>query len=108
MRVLTRAGEERIGMYRITRYDEPERPAYVLGHALDVTEFVQARKALHASEQRFRALIEHSQEMIVILDAQGTVAMRVRRPCASWAPSRTVHWQKRLYLCSSRGPPADH
>jgi PAS domain S-box-containing protein len=45
----------------------------VLGHALDVTEFVQARKALHASEQRFRALIEHSQEMIVILDAQGTV-----------------------------------
>jgi PAS domain S-box-containing protein len=73
MRILTKAGEERIWMYQNTRCDEPERPAYVLGHALDVTEFVQARKALRASEQRFRALIEHSQEMLVILDAQGRV-----------------------------------
>ena len=73
LRVLTKAGEERIWMYQNTRYDEPKRPAYVLGHALDVTDFVQARKALCASEQRFRALIDHSQEMIVILDAQGTV-----------------------------------
>lgn len=46
MRVVTRAGEERIWMYRNTRYDEEGRDSYVIGHAQDITERVRAEDAL--------------------------------------------------------------
>ena len=38
MVVVTRSGEERIWMYRNARSQEPGEPAYVLGHALDITD----------------------------------------------------------------------
>jgi PAS domain S-box-containing protein len=46
MRVLTRAGEERIWMYRNMRYDEEGAASYVIGHAQDITERVRAEEAL--------------------------------------------------------------
>jgi PAS domain S-box-containing protein len=46
MRVLTRAGEERIWIYRNTRYDEEGQASYVIGHAQDITERVRAEEAL--------------------------------------------------------------
>ncbi len=73
LRLVTKGGEERIWSYHNIRYDEAGQPSYVIGHALDLTEFVQTRRALHASEARFRALIENSSEMIVVLDADGAV-----------------------------------
>jgi PAS domain S-box-containing protein len=60
MRVLSRAGGERIWMYRNIRLDEPDRESYVLGHALDVTERVVAERALRRSEQ---ALLSAYEEM---------------------------------------------
>lgn len=46
MRVVTRAGEERIWMYRNTRYDEEGQSSFIIGHAQDITERVRAEEAL--------------------------------------------------------------
>ncbi|WCM39369.1 PAS domain S-box protein [Thermus antranikianii] len=43
---------------------------YLLAKAQEYTE-TQRRKALEASEKRFRALVENSRELIYILDAEG-------------------------------------
>ena len=73
MIVRTKTGEEKVWMYQNARYDHQTRPSYVLGHAIEVTKFVADQMALHTSVERFRGLIEHSSEMIVVLDAQGVV-----------------------------------
>jgi PAS domain S-box-containing protein len=41
--------------------------------ARDITERKQLQEQLRASEQRFRALIEHSTDALVLVDAQGMV-----------------------------------
>jgi len=41
--------------------------------ARDVTERRRGAEALRASEQRFRALVEHSTDVIALLDADGTI-----------------------------------
>lgn len=46
MRIVTRSGEERIWVYRNTRYDEDGSSSYVIGHAQDITERVRAEGAL--------------------------------------------------------------
>jgi PAS domain S-box-containing protein len=46
MRVVTHAGEERIWIYRNTRYDEKGKASYIIGHAQDITERVRAEVAL--------------------------------------------------------------
>jgi PAS domain S-box-containing protein len=43
----------------------------VVGIAEDVTELRRAEEALRHSAQRFRSLIEHSSDLIVLLDADG-------------------------------------
>ncbi|HWW86310.1 MAG TPA: PAS domain S-box protein, partial [Vicinamibacterales bacterium] len=52
MRVRARDGTERIWMYRNILYQEPDGEAYVLGHALDVTERVLAERALRESQRQ--------------------------------------------------------
>ena len=55
MRVIARNGSVRVWMYRNVLYEEPGRPPYVLGHALDITERVAAERTLRESEQALRA-----------------------------------------------------
>ena len=43
MRLQAKNGSERIWFYRNVRYEEPGSPPRVLGHALDVTEQIQAQ-----------------------------------------------------------------
>jgi diguanylate cyclase (GGDEF)-like protein/PAS domain S-box-containing protein len=52
MKVFTREGKERIWHYRNRLVDEPGKPPYVLGHAVDVTE-------RHAAEREARRLALH-------------------------------------------------
>jgi PAS domain S-box-containing protein len=49
------------------------RPARMLGVAKDVTDRKRIESALRASELRFRALIEHSHDAILLFAADGTV-----------------------------------
>ena len=50
MRLLAKDGTERIWLYRNVRYEEPEAPVRVLGHALDITERIMAERALKQSQ----------------------------------------------------------
>ncbi|MGH9030935.1 MAG: PAS domain S-box protein, partial [Acidimicrobiia bacterium] len=45
----------------------------VLDIVRDVTERVDAEQAVRQSDQRFRALVQHSSDMITVLDADGVV-----------------------------------
>jgi len=48
-------------------------PAYLANVSLDITERKQAEEALRKSEKLFQALIEHSSDIVTIVDALGTV-----------------------------------
>jgi len=67
---------------------EPDGSILWQGYVTDVTERNQAREALRRSEDRFRALIEKSTDVIVLLDRETRVAF--------WSPSATesLGWAK--------------
>src|SRR5438552_11330194 len=85
MRLVTKTGEERIWMYRNVRYEASSTAPYVIGHALDMTERVQAEQALkqaHAdlevrvqertaalqeAETKYRTLVEQARDAIIIV-----------------------------------------
>ncbi|MGH9660445.1 MAG: PAS domain S-box protein [Bryobacteraceae bacterium] len=79
MRLATQAGEERIWLYRNVRQGER-----VLGHALDVTELVHAKKTLEAAvatrthdleleKERYRELFENANDIVFIIDLEGNI-----------------------------------
>lgn len=71
MRLVAKDGSERVWFYRNTRYDRPDLPPLVLGHALDVTRRVQverdlteAKKALRKAHDELAALVaERTEEL---------------------------------------------
>jgi len=85
MCLVTKTGEERIWMYRNVRYEDSGTAPYVIGHALDITERVQAEQALkqaHAdlearvqertaalqeAETKYRTLVEQARDAIIIV-----------------------------------------
>jgi len=85
LRLVTRVGEERIWLYHNVRYEEMGTTPYVIGHALDVTEWVHAEQALkqaHAAlevrlqertaawqeaETTYRTLVEQARDAILIV-----------------------------------------
>ncbi len=73
MRVLTKSGEERILVYSNRLRQEPDKPAYVLGHAADVTEIKKAEKQLREAELRFRSLVQCNSEVITVANGEGTI-----------------------------------
>jgi PAS domain S-box-containing protein len=85
MHVVTKTGEERIWLYRNVRYEEPGKVPYVIGHAQDITERVQAEQALkqaqvdleahvqertaalQEAEAKYRTLVEQASDAIIIV-----------------------------------------
>jgi two-component system, cell cycle sensor histidine kinase and response regulator CckA len=85
MRLVTKTGEERIWMYRNVRYEASGTAPYVIGHALDITERVQAEQelkqahadlearvhertaALQEAETKYRTLVEQARDAIIIV-----------------------------------------
>ncbi len=57
---------------RVARYLDKGRPRAVVVHT-NLTTQVQRERLLQESEERFRALIEHSNDLTLILDGTGTV-----------------------------------
>ncbi|MFZ1979883.1 MAG: PAS domain S-box protein [Smithella sp.] len=53
--------------------DENQRPVGILGITRDITERKKAEDKLRFEEQRFRALVEHSSDIIAILTLEGIV-----------------------------------
>ncbi len=64
------------------------KPLYYIGQLEDVTERRRAEEALRQSEERFRALIEHATDLLVVFDEQGTITMTspAVKEALGWAP----------------------
>ncbi len=60
----------------------------VAAHGVDVTDHVRAREALAEREQRFRSLIENSDDKIAVLESDGRIAYE------SPAAQRLLGWTK--------------
>ncbi|HEV2113816.1 MAG TPA: PAS domain S-box protein, partial [Terriglobales bacterium] len=67
----TREGEERIWEYSNVVVRPAGRDPYVIAHAIDITEFKKAERALRDREQYIRLLLENSSDVICILEADG-------------------------------------
>jgi PAS domain S-box-containing protein len=66
IRVVTHTGDERVLSYHNRLIEDTGASPYVLGHAQDITDRVQAQEALRQSEERFRQLVEGSMQGIMI------------------------------------------
>ncbi len=71
MRVQTKGGEKRIWSFQNTCYGDGEKDRYVLGHAHDVTDLKRVERALRASEERYRLIVENANDIIYRTDAEG-------------------------------------
>jgi two-component system, sensor histidine kinase and response regulator len=58
LKMLTKDGEERLWEYRNLRYDEPDKPSYVLAHAHDITDRRRAERRLTVQHAATRILAE--------------------------------------------------
>ncbi len=72
VKIVTKQGEERWVEYTGGTIEFGGKIA-VLGTAFDITERKQAEARLRESETRFRALIEHSSDVVVLVDTDGTL-----------------------------------
>lgn len=73
MRVMTKSGGERILAYSNICRQEPEKEAYVLGHAADITELKRAEQQLRVVEQRFRRVLQCSSDVVTIARPDGSI-----------------------------------
>ena len=67
------AGRRRLELWATPMGEADRRASGVIGVAVDVTEQATALAALQASETRFRALVHHVSDTIVVLDATGAI-----------------------------------
>ena len=70
-----RDGSRRLIAWRNTALTDPAGGlAYVIGTGADITEIRLAERRAHLHEQRFRALIEHSRGITLLLDREGIIS----------------------------------
>jgi len=61
------------GWAEVIERDESGEPVKVLGSIQDITERKRAEEALRESESKYRSIFENSPEVVVLLDAKGTL-----------------------------------
>jgi len=67
LRVVTKAGEERVLVFHNIRREEPNQEPYVVGHAQDITEWEQAKEEL----RQLHAAVQMSSDGISIMSLDG-------------------------------------
>jgi PAS domain S-box-containing protein len=73
MRVMAKSGEARILAYSNVCRQEPGKPAYVLGHAADITDLKKAEQQLRMAEQRYRYLLQCTSDVVTIAQSDGSI-----------------------------------
>ncbi len=73
MTVRTSTGEKRTWEYKNTLRTKGVAAPIVRGMAHDITDRIRAEAALRKSEKRFRALIEHSSDGIMMISEKGEI-----------------------------------
>jgi PAS domain S-box-containing protein len=70
LRLLNKSGERRVWYYRNRLIHEPGREAYVLGHAIDITERHRTEQRLREAESRFRVMADTAPVLIWMCDEE--------------------------------------
>jgi PAS domain S-box-containing protein len=72
LRFITKSGEEHSGSFCATLIEFQNAPA-ILGTVLDITECKDMEIALHASEEKYRELVENANSIILRMDVTGKI-----------------------------------
>ncbi|MBN2310467.1 MAG: PAS domain S-box protein [Candidatus Hydrogenedentes bacterium] len=78
------------------RLDAPGGP-YLIGLGLDITEFVEAQRALRESEERFRVLIENASDAFYLHDMSGRLVDVNQRACDDLGYTRDELLEKGVF-----------
>ena len=73
LRLTGRDGEERLWAYRNVLHEEAGDEPYVIGHAVDITDYWHTKQKLRESEQRSSAVLAALEEGIVFCDGDGSI-----------------------------------
>jgi PAS domain S-box-containing protein len=92
LRVVTRHGEERVWLYRNVRYEEPDCPPYVLGHAVDITERVQTEQALKQAHETLERRVAERTSALQRVNAQLQTEIAERQRVETALRSSEAHF----------------